>query len=174
MLRIAGSRLLLHTLPAQQQFQPLIAVARSCAPGRALHTSIMCSNSSPMSNGQVRNKSQCYWCNIVLHAASLLQPQWRQAVSFCRQVCFSTIKHVMFRPVPWQAAPATQQLPHHQPYRLTGKLAESDWVQHLELDAARRTADEDPGEPLKVLVLYGSLRQRGFSKLLAYEFSRCV
>ena len=84
------------------------------------------------------------------------------------------INHAMFRPVPWQAAPATQPLPSHQPYRLTGKLAESDWVQHLELDAARRTADEDAGEPLKVLVLYGSLRQRGFSKLLAYEFSRCV
>jgi hypothetical protein len=78
----------------------------------------------------------------------------------------------MFHPVPWQAA-ATQPVPNHQPYRLTGKLAECDWVQHVELDAARRMADEDAGEPLKVLVLYGSLRQRSYSKLLAYEFSRC-
>ncbi len=46
-------------------------------------------------------------------------------------------------------------------------------MQHLELDAARAMAAADGGEPLKVLVLYGSLRQRSYSKLLAYEFSRC-
>jgi hypothetical protein len=72
-------------------------------------------------------------------------------------------------------ASAAPPLPHHHhPYRLSGESAARDWVQHVELDAARRTADEDAGEPLKVLVLYGSLRQRSYSKLLAYEFSRCA
>lgn len=46
-------------------------------------------------------------------------------------------------------------------------------MQHLELDAARAMADTDAGEPLRVLVLYGSLRKRSYSKLLAYEFARC-
>lgn len=62
--------------------------------------------------------------------------------------------------------------PPHQPYRLTGEAAERDWVQHLELDTARAMAEADGGDPLKVLVLYGSLRQRSYSKLLAYEFGR--
>jgi arsenical resistance protein ArsH len=69
-------------------------------------------------------------------------------------------------------ASAAKPLPQHHPYRLSGESAACDWVQHVELDAARRMADEDAGEPLKVLVLYGSLRQRSYSKLLAYEFSR--
>jgi hypothetical protein len=73
--------------------------------------------------------------------------------------------------VPHQATAAAV---HHQPYRLNGEAAACDWVQHVELDAARRMAHEDAGEPLKVLVLYGSLRQRSYSKLLAYEFSRCA
>lgn len=75
--------------------------------------------------------------------------------------------------VPQQASAAAVP-PQHQPYRLNGEAAACDWVQHVELDAARRMADEDAGEPLKVLVLYGSLRQRSYSKLLAFEFSRCA
>ena len=69
-------------------------------------------------------------------------------------------------------APAELSLPNHQPYRLHDEAAERDWVQHLEMDTARCMADASAEDPLKVLVLYGSLRQRSFSKLLAYEFSR--
>ena len=60
----------------------------------------------------------------------------------------------------------------YAPYRLTGEAAQQDWVQHLELDGARVMAAEDAREPLKVLVLYGSLRKRSYSQLLAFEFGR--
>jgi arsenical resistance protein ArsH len=69
-------------------------------------------------------------------------------------------------------APAELSVPDYQPFCLVDEAAERDWVQHLELDTARSTADATAEDPLKVLVLYGSLRQRSFSKLLAYEFSR--
>ena len=48
-----------------------------------------------------------------------------------------------------------------------------DWVAELELDGAMALGTASAGAgPLRVLVLYGSLRQRSFSKLLAYEFAR--
>lgn len=62
--------------------------------------------------------------------------------------------------------------PCYTPFMLSFDTAERDWVRHLELDGARAMADNEAGEPLRVLVLYGSLRQRSYSKLLAYEFSR--
>lgn len=40
--------------------------------------------------------------------------------------------------------------PIYQPFRLSGEVAERDWVQHLELDTARAMADADASEPLKV------------------------
>ncbi len=60
----------------------------------------------------------------------------------------------------------------YNPYSLEGQAAQDDWVQHLELDEARALGQRCGCEPLRVLVLYGSLRERSFSKLLAYEFSR--
>ena len=49
-----------------------------------------------------------------------------------------------------------------------------DWVADLELEGATALGKvRDGAEPLRVLVLYGSLRARSFSKLLAYEFARC-
>ena len=48
----------------------------------------------------------------------------------------------------------------------------SDWVTDLELDGAQQLGRSSPGAPLRVLVLYGSLRERSFSKFLAYEFAR--
>ena len=82
--------------------------------------------------------------------------------------CDSTSPAVLLQPF------VAHSCPNHQPFRLVGEAAESDWVQHVELDTARGMADQDAGEPLKVLVLYGSLRQRSYSKLLAYEFARCA
>ena len=43
----------------------------------------------------------------------------------------------------------------------------------LELEGARSFAPNPENRaPLKVLVLYGSLRQRSYSQLLAFEFAR--
>jgi hypothetical protein len=41
------------------------------------------------------------------------------------------------------------------------RAVEPDWTQHLELDAAKQLVrDTMPNRRLKVLVLYGSLRER--------------
>lgn len=62
----------------------------------------------------------------------------------------------------------------YRPYELNGHASEVDWVHDLELDTAKTLASNLEGEPLRVLVLYGSLRERSFSKLLAFEFSRIL
>lgn len=48
----------------------------------------------------------------------------------------------------------------------------NDWVSNLELDVATKFALKAP--PVKVLILYGSLRKTSFSRLLALEFSRII
>lgn len=60
---------------------------------------------------------------------------------------------------------------YHHPYRLSGPALASDWVHTLELVQAQQMP-RDP--PAKVLVLYGSLRVRSYSQLLAYEFARIL
>ena len=50
-----------------------------------------------------------------------------------------------------------------------------NWVDDLELEGAQALGRMSPdASPLRVLVLYGSLRERSFSKFLAYEFARCA
>ncbi|BGP19615.1 hypothetical protein JCM10213_008317 [Rhodosporidiobolus nylandii] len=62
----------------------------------------------------------------------------------------------------------------YRPFLATKNAAdEPDWVDALELDTAKRVASEF-GRPLKVLVLYGSLRERSFSRLTAYESARIL
>lgn len=61
----------------------------------------------------------------------------------------------------------------YKPYRLQGAAQEQDWVAALELDTARAFLPNSTNSGLpKVLILYGSLRQRSYSRLLAYEFAR--
>ncbi|GAA5820174.1 hypothetical protein JCM10212_006495 [Sporobolomyces blumeae] len=48
-----------------------------------------------------------------------------------------------------------------------------DWVQDLELETVTRLAESAPRK-LKILVLYGSLRTRSFSRLTAYEAARIL
>jgi arsenic resistance protein ArsH len=61
----------------------------------------------------------------------------------------------------------------YRPHLLAGKAAEDDWVKNLELSGAQNFMLEQARErPLRTLVLYGSLRERAYSKLLAYEFAR--
>ena len=56
-------------------------------------------------------------------------------------------------------------------------MSGSDWVSQLELSTALKLAESDferTGERLKILVIYGSLRSKSYSKLLAYEVSRIL
>jgi hypothetical protein len=74
----------------------------------------------------------------------------------------------------------------HQPswkaYRLvTDDAITKDWVKSLELTDAKAALTNpkflpngDDGHPPRILVLYGSLRTRSFSKFLAYEFGRIL
>ncbi|GAA5892417.1 uncharacterized protein JCM6883_007350 [Sporobolomyces salmoneus] len=50
---------------------------------------------------------------------------------------------------------------------------EKDWVDDLELETVSQMASQRP-EKLKILVLYGSLRTRSFSRLTAYEAARIL
>ncbi|KAI8144709.1 NADPH-dependent FMN reductase [Fennellomyces sp. T-0311] len=53
----------------------------------------------------------------------------------------------------------------HKPYRLAS--IQNDWVQSL-------AVKKYPNDPVKILILYGSLRKRSFSRLMAYEFGRIL
>ena len=67
-------------------------------------------------------------------------------------------------------------------YRLLDDDAISkDWVQGLELEDAKDALRNphflppgDDGHPPRILILYGSLRSRSFSRFLAYEFARIL
>ncbi|KAL8899723.1 MAG: hypothetical protein Q9192_001426 [Flavoplaca navasiana] len=65
-----------------------------------------------------------------------------------------------------------------RPFLLRKRIVDSDWVAHLEISTAMRMAYEEMHRPdgtrLKVLVLYGSLRERSYSKLLAFEAARIL
>jgi arsenic resistance protein ArsH len=67
---------------------------------------------------------------------------------------------------------------NYRPFLLDPKVTQNDWISKLELSTALRTAEltllPSGNGRLKVLVLYGSLRQRSYSRLLAYEASRIL
>lgn len=51
----------------------------------------------------------------------------------------------------------------YRPFLLGGKIASSDWIAQLEMTTAMELAEEDTkktGQRLRVLVLYGSMRER--------------
>ncbi|KAK4699360.1 arsenical resistance protein ArsH, partial [Phenoliferia sp. Uapishka_3] len=60
----------------------------------------------------------------------------------------------------------------YRPYLLSEPTAD-DWVSQLELDTVSSMSAAFPRK-IKLLVLYGSLRQRSFSKLTAFEASRIL
>jgi len=65
----------------------------------------------------------------------------------------------------------------YRPFLLEPEVTANDWISKLELSTAIKLAEADleaTGERLKVLVLYGSLRSRSYSKLLAFEASRIL
>ncbi|KAF9120690.1 hypothetical protein BGX30_003008 [Mortierella sp. GBA39] len=58
-----------------------------------------------------------------------------------------------------------------KPYRAL-KDATNDWVTKLNFSALQEYGKKQ--QPIQVLVLYGSLRERSFSRLLAFEFARIL
>ncbi|OBT53472.1 hypothetical protein VE04_05388 [Pseudogymnoascus sp. 24MN13] len=65
----------------------------------------------------------------------------------------------------------------YRPFLLSPEITSTDWISKLELSTVVKLAEEDlhkTGERLKVLVLYGSLRERSYSRLLAFEASRIL
>ncbi|KAF5851031.1 hypothetical protein GGP41_010733 [Bipolaris sorokiniana] len=66
----------------------------------------------------------------------------------------------------------------YRPFLLDAQHADNDWIARLELSTALKVVDEqvmkNGGDRIKVLVLYGSMRERSYSRLLAYEASRIL
>lgn len=66
--------------------------------------------------------------------------------------------------------------PEYHPYRLPisdESTSGKDWQDELELDTATMLAAQQ-ASPLRFLVLYGSLRQTSYSRLLAFEMARLL
>jgi len=66
----------------------------------------------------------------------------------------------------------------YRPFLLPEEIVLSDWIANLEMSTAMKMASEEMyrvnGGRLKVLVLYGSLRERSYSRLLAFEAARIL
>ncbi|KAK6436985.1 hypothetical protein LTR95_006823 [Oleoguttula sp. CCFEE 5521] len=65
----------------------------------------------------------------------------------------------------------------HRPFILDDEVTASDWVSRLELAKVTEMSHGSilqSGTRLRVLVIYGSLRTRSYSKLLAFEISRIL
>ncbi|KAF7179654.1 hypothetical protein CNMCM7691_008703 [Aspergillus felis] len=65
----------------------------------------------------------------------------------------------------------------YRPFLLSPQQAAEDWANRVELDTVLDMAAEDlktTQKRIKVLVLYGSLRKRSYSKLVAFEASRIL
>ncbi|KAI9879092.1 MAG: hypothetical protein M1830_009611 [Pleopsidium flavum] len=65
----------------------------------------------------------------------------------------------------------------YRPFLLDKATTETDWISQLELDTAMDMVDRDlaaTGKRVKVLVLYGSLRRRSYSRLMALEACRIL
>lgn len=65
----------------------------------------------------------------------------------------------------------------YRPFIIPENPAEPDWVNALELDTVLDIAENNlrlTNERLRVLVLYGSLRRRSYSKLVAFEAARIL
>lgn len=72
------------------------------------------------------------------------------------------------------AAAAAAGQADYRPFALSGQALEDDWVGQLDLNGAKAFAPSDNSAPPKILVLYGSLRERSYSRLLSYEFARIL
>jgi len=63
----------------------------------------------------------------------------------------------------------------YKAYRLSDpSMIESDWVSQLDLSLAKELGRQLNDPPIKVLILYGSLRKVSYNKKLAFEFARIL
>ncbi|KAJ8103382.1 flavoprotein-like protein [Lipomyces tetrasporus] len=66
----------------------------------------------------------------------------------------------------------------YRPVLLDDETAKNDWIAQLELSTAMKMVEEDlqktRRDRIRVLVLYGSMRSRSYSRLLAYEAARIL
>lgn len=66
----------------------------------------------------------------------------------------------------------------YRPFLQRDDVAKRDWVAKLELSTALKMAEaqlmENGGDRIKVLALYGSMRQRSYSRLLTLECARIL
>ncbi|KAK4565334.1 hypothetical protein LTR86_003951 [Recurvomyces mirabilis] len=66
----------------------------------------------------------------------------------------------------------------YRPFLLDERITANDWVARLELSTVMKMVENDMmatgGDRLKVLVLYGSMRARSYSRLLAMESARIL
>ncbi|QIX01382.1 hypothetical protein AMS68_006899 [Peltaster fructicola] len=66
----------------------------------------------------------------------------------------------------------------YRPFLSSTSSTSEDWIEKLELTSiesmVRESLENDPSKRLRVLVLYGSLRARSFSKALAHECARIL
>ncbi|KAF2226114.1 flavo protein-like protein, partial [Elsinoe ampelina] len=66
----------------------------------------------------------------------------------------------------------------YRPFLLPAEHSAKDWISELELSTTLQMVDDHVikkgAERLKILVLYGSMRERSYSRLLAFEASRIL
>ncbi|KAF4453129.1 hypothetical protein F53441_4126 [Fusarium austroafricanum] len=66
----------------------------------------------------------------------------------------------------------------YRPFLFNGGLSKDDWISEVELSTTIKMVQSeilDKGlDRLRILILYGSLRSRSFSRLLAYEAARIL
>jgi hypothetical protein len=63
--------------------------------------------------------------------------------------------------------------PGYHAYRLPEDQRDKDWIAELDLETATAMMQGQP-TPLRFLVLYGSLRETSYSRLLAFEMARLL
>lgn len=63
--------------------------------------------------------------------------------------------------------------PEYHAYRLSEEMNTQDWQNDLDLETAAIMMQAQPS-PLRFLVLYGSLRETSYSRLLAFEMARLL
>ena len=71
------------------------------------------------------------------------------------------------------ARDAVSQTSQWKPHRLALEIDPGDWVEQLDMSSACAFG-ATYALPPKILVLYGSLRSRSYSRLLALEFARIL
>lgn len=108
---------------------------------------------------------------------SLLRPESSRMISAIPRVVADTqpeSPHRSLALTPAEDSPEIRQ--KYRPFILSDNAPE-DWVNKLELATATDMAEQNlqaTNSRLKVLVLYGSLRRRSYSKLVAMEASRVL